>query len=124
MEQTIQQYLKGLEQAQLRPLLVLFAPEAVVYSPLYGKMDAIAFYTDLFKDSQQSVIRHYHTFTDVKAKMANVFFNYQWTMANGQLTSFDCVDVFTFDEAGLITELRIIYDTAATRPMFNTMKSF
>jgi pimeloyl-ACP methyl ester carboxylesterase len=37
-------------------------------------------------------------------------------------TSFECVDIFRFDENGKIKELTIIYDTSKIRTSFEEMK--
>ena len=121
MEKVIHKYLEGLEKADAESILSLFAENAVVHSPLYGKMTAVDFYKGLFDDSNASVIHCHSIFTNTTKNAANVFFTYEWTMANGKRSTFDCVDIFNFDTNGLITEMRIIYDTAKTRPLFDEL---
>lgn len=123
MEAIIKAYLQGLRTGEVEPILLLFADKAMVYSPLYGAVEAGQFYTDLFEDSSASVIQLHDIFTNKANHSASVYFTYHWTMADGQISEFDCVDVFNFDAEGKIESLRIIYDTAATRPAFESLKN-
>jgi len=112
-----------LQKADYEQLMQLFASDAVVLSPLYGKRPAAAFYKDLFADTQQSELTYLTTFTDPTERKIAVNFLYRWTLADGAVTTFDCVDIFELDENGKIKLLKIIYDTAKTRPMFQQNKS-
>ena len=97
----------------------LFTEGAVVHSPLYGIVPSAQFYFDLFNDTSTSKITLLHVFSstdDVNTIAA--YFHYDWVLKDGTPTGFDCVDVFRLDEAGKITSLHIIYDTAAIRPAF------
>ena len=123
MESTIKAYLAGLEKGNPEAVLTLFAENAVVHSPLYGRTSAEKFYSDLFSDSNESVIQLRDIFTNHKNHSASIFFTYQCTLANGQKKAFDCVDVFQFDEQGKIRELHIIYDTASTRAAFEALQN-
>lgn len=123
MEEIIKAYLQGLRNGLAEPILQLFADKAIVYSPLYGAVEAGQFYTDLFEDSSASVIQLHDIFTNETNRSASVYFTYHWTMADGQISQFDCVDVFNFDAEGKIKSLRIIYDTATTRSAFDKLKN-
>ena len=116
----IENYLAALSKGDRRQILMLFSPDAVVHSPLYGLMKATDFYEELFKDTAQSTIRLQGIYTDVdRPDRAAAHFHYQWRLSSGRDTSFECVDLFQFDqESNRIKELRIIYDTQKTREEF------
>ncbi|MEQ8702592.1 MAG: nuclear transport factor 2 family protein [Phaeodactylibacter sp.] len=115
-EALILAYLDALSKGDLPALLELFAPAAVVYSPLYGKKTAKIFYADLLKDSKASHIELLNVFQAPGTSHAAVNFLYHWTLANGEQVRFDCVDIFHFNAAGKIIKLKIIYDASLTRP--------
>lgn len=48
------EYLDALNESDLEKVLSLFTKDAVVHSPLYGEMDAVSFYQDLFADTERS----------------------------------------------------------------------
>jgi ketosteroid isomerase-like protein len=50
----VDMYLAGLEQADADAVLALFAPDAVVHSPLYGPKPAAEFYPELFADTSRA----------------------------------------------------------------------
>ncbi|MFA6036987.1 MAG: nuclear transport factor 2 family protein [Legionellales bacterium] len=122
MQNLIQEYLDCLERADYDKLINLFEPDAIVYSPLYGKKDAKEFYRKLFEDTTQSKIKLINIFTDEVNKSAAAYFHYDWTLSNNTSAPFDVVDIFelndTFDK---IINLRIIYDTWQTREKFNDL---
>lgn len=115
-EAIMQAYLKALESADLTAILSLFSKDAKVHSPLYGERPAKAFFPELLQDSRTSRIEPLAFFGSSQANRGAVNFHYHWTLADGQAVTFDCVDLFDFDQRGKIKRLRIIYDTAQTRP--------
>jgi hypothetical protein len=46
---------------------------------------------------------------------ATGYFNYDWVLGDGSKAPFECVDVFEFNEVGLITKMIIVYDTHPIR---------
>lgn len=118
MKETMETYLRALEAGDYMALLELFADDAVVQSPLYGDQPAGEFYRTLFSDTDHSIITPLHFFTDVPARVGAAYFLYEWVLDSGRHTSFECVDLFEFDEKGKIKKLKIIYDTSRTRPAF------
>jgi hypothetical protein len=119
----VHSYLKSLQTADYATLLSLFAADAMVISPLYGKCNASEFYKDLFADTQQSEVTLIEVFKNTSGNKAAFLFQYNWTLADGSITTFDCVDVMELNEFGKIKQLQIIYDTAQTRVLFNQLKS-
>ncbi len=118
----IHTYLQALESADAHTIIELFADDGVVHSPLYGQMKAKEFYKDLFKDTTSSSIMLLHTFESGENPLIlAAHFMYRWTMKDGAVTQFECVDIFSCDSDMKIMELRIIYDTAKTRPAFENI---
>ena len=114
-------YLDALTGGDYKALLQLFASDAVVLSPLYGEQPATAFYQKLLEDTRNSELTFLDVFTNESGRRVSLNFRYRWTMANGLVSEFDCVDIFDIDENGKITRLKIIYDTARTRPAFHQL---
>lgn len=121
--ETVAEYLRALEGGSAEAVLRLFAAGAMVHSPLYGEQPATEFYPALFADSSASRITPLIAFQGLPPAQAGAaYFRYHWTLANGELVVFDCVDVFQFDGQGLITDLRIIYDASETRRALSALK--
>jgi ketosteroid isomerase-like protein len=122
LKETIEKYLSALEKSDYENLINLFAPNAIIHSPLYGEVGAKKFYEDLFKDTNKSVITLKDIFMSEDNSKGAVNFLYDWTLSDGSPVSFDCVDIFKFNSDGKIQELTIIYDTSQTRPKFDKLK--
>ena len=116
-----QQYLNSLNKGDLNALLALFSADAKIISPLYGERDAQSFYINLFADTAKSETRLLNIFdrSDTGSAIA-LHFEYNWTLGNGKLVKFECVDVFELTaDAQQFQKIRIIYDTAHLRADFN-----
>jgi ketosteroid isomerase-like protein len=109
-------YLAALERGDLEGVLALFHPEAVVHSPLYGPLPAAEFYPRLLADTGRSelLLRG----VTQGERLVGVWFRFDWTLSSGTAAGFECVDMLELDGEGLITTLRIFYDTATTRSAF------
>lgn len=119
----ILEYFSGLQSGDSEELLSIFEDDAVVLSPLYGKLSAKKFYSDLFKDTAQSKITLLNTFqSNENADTCAGHFRYDWTMKDGTLVTFECVDVFNVSENNKIRQLTIIYDTFGIRDNYNKLK--
>ena len=119
IEKTLKLYLKALEKGSYEDIIKLFTENAMVNSPLYGKIKASEFYKELFKDTAKSKISLLNIFTDKNLGAAH--FLYEWVLKDGTPTSFECVDIFKFSD-GKIKHLTIIYDTYKTRQSFENCK--
>lgn len=121
----IEEYLAGLESADISKTLAVFTEHARVQSPLYGEISARDFYTDLFTDTARSRISLITVFySEVDSLRIAAHFVYHWTLKNGSSITFDCVDLFDRDPAsGKVRKLTIVYDTAGIRGEFDSMKS-
>lgn len=116
-QEVIKSYFHALETGNYNEILQLFTPEAVVHSPLYGTITAIKFYKELFSDTQCSTITLKNIFMNTEDDdRAAAHFMYSWTLQDGTLMHFECVDIFEFaPQSDTIQRLTIIYDTYHTR---------
>jgi hypothetical protein len=115
-------YLAALNEGSVARVLSLFESDAFVVSPLYGTMPAAKFYADLFADTSRSETRFVDLFES--ASGVALQFHYRWTLRDGRVVEFDCVDVFRLNpERTRFTSLTIIYDTAPIRSDFDAVHS-
>ena len=122
-DETLKKYLQFLEAGDYENLISLFANDAVVYSPLYGKMPADKFYKTVFKDTAESKLTLLNIFSSEEHDTAAIHFQYDWILKDGTQAPFEVVDVCRFSSDGKIEELKIIYDSAKTRPAFEKLSS-
>ena len=119
-QQLCKSYLNALNSGDLDAVLALFSPDAQVSSPLYGERDAKSFYADLFADTARSETRLLNIFdkSDGGPALA-LHFEYDWTLGDGKLVKFQCVDVFELtSDAQQFQKITIVYDTAPLRADF------
>lgn len=120
----VEAYFKGLESGSYEQIIKLFTPQAIVHSPLYGKIKADKFYKELFAVTNNSKITLKNIFESVT--IPNTYaghFLYDWTLKDGTNAPFECVDIFEFSANGNhIEKLRIIYDTQHTRKAFDRIQ--
>ncbi len=122
IEKVIKDYLKALEIGSYETMMKLFLKNAMVLSPLYGKIKAVDFYRELFKDTLKSKITLLNILKSNNKLIGAGHFRYDWVLKNRTPISFECVDVFQFAADGRIKQITIIYDTAKIRPSFEKMK--
>jgi len=123
IEKTLKLYLQALEKGSYGGITKLFTEDAMVNSPLYGKIKASEFYKELFKDTAKSKITLLNLFTSKNNRnVGAAHFLYEWMLKEGTPTSFECVDIFKFSDDCKIKYLTIIYDTYKTRQRFEEMK--
>jgi hypothetical protein len=114
---TVRRYLQCLHASDTEGLIACFAPEGCVVSPFLGTMAARPFFTKLAQSSRQSVITPIDLFESVSEGKPRVaaYFRYDWTLNDGKVVTFTCVDVFEFDADARITSMNIVYDTHPIR---------
>jgi hypothetical protein len=123
-EHVIRTYLSYLEEGDSGKILHLFTRDAVVVSPLYGKIRASDFFPELLTDTLESKI----TLEDISRSSSAKYrfaahFIYDWKLRDGRNVTFLCTDVFDFDESsGKIRRLSIIYDSRHAKSAFDTLK--
>jgi hypothetical protein len=113
----IDEYLAPLEVGDAERVLVLFAPDGIVHSPLYGSVPARQFYPTLFADTAESKLTFRRVFRDDREAVA-FWFDFGWVLADGTPAPFTVVDIAELTEDGLIANLHIIYDTSPIRGDF------
>jgi hypothetical protein len=114
-------YLRAVEQGDVAGILALFADGGVVHSPLYGTLPATEFYPALFADTGAATLTLLGTMrgTSVEGRpLLSFLFHFDWRLPNGTSAPFDVVDVAELDDDGLISSIRIVYDTVDVRPAF------
>ena len=125
IEKLCREYLQALNEGNLNNVLNLFTSDGVVISPLYGEMPAKQFYSNLFKDTNQSDTKLRNVFTSsMDETSVALHFQYKWTLKSGKIVEFECVDVFEITkDKPHFKKLKIIYDTAPIREDFNKNKN-
>jgi hypothetical protein len=112
----INRYLALLAAGDVRGIVSLFSPRGTVHSPFLGMQPVGKFFDLLKAATRRSVIERPEVFVSgVGSRRASTSFTYRWELADGAQVSFDCVDLFDFDEQGLIDTMTIVYDTAPIR---------
>ncbi|MEO8095532.1 MAG: nuclear transport factor 2 family protein [Pseudolysinimonas sp.] len=122
-DDVVERYLGALGAADLDAMLALFADGAIVHSPLYGDLLATEFYPVLFADTAEAkltLLGTMHGASVTGQPMVSFLFHFDWILPGGTPAPFDVVDVVELDDSGRITSLRIIYDTVAVRPAFES----
>lgn len=117
----VSSYLAALERADVEGVLKLFAPNAIVHSPLYGPTPATEFYPALFADtgwSELTLLGVMEGRSQRGTPLVSFWFHFDWRLPSGTAAPFDVVDVAELAEDGRIDALRIIYDTVDVRPAF------
>ena len=108
-------YISYLEAGNLKALTKLFSTNGIVISPIYGTMQAAAFYETLAKDTTASKLMIKGIFEEPTSGDIALYFQYDWRLEHGRQVTFDVVDILTFDAKNKITSLKIIYDTVRAR---------
>jgi hypothetical protein len=118
-------YLDALNRADLGAVRALFAPGAMIVSPLYGTRPAHDFYAELFADTAASQTTLLDVFDrSASGRAVALHFRYVWTLATGKVVTFDCVDVFDLAPDGQrFAGMTILYDTAPLRAEFEAAQS-
>jgi hypothetical protein len=114
-------YLRAVEEGDVAGMMALFADGAIVHSPLYGTLPATEFYPALFADTSSASLTLLGTMrgTSVEGRaLLSFLFHFDWVLPNGTRAPFDVVDVAELDDDGLISSIRIVYDTVDVRPAF------
>jgi len=121
LEAAVETYLSALREADVERVLSLFAPEALVHSPLYGVMAAADFYPALFADTSAANLELrsvMHGRDTSGARTMSFWFHFDWRLPSGAAAPFDVIDAVTLDDDGRFTSLHILYDTVDVRPAF------
>ncbi|MFS8978285.1 nuclear transport factor 2 family protein [Cupriavidus necator] len=118
--ETVRTYLRHLHAGDTAGLISTFEDDGVVHSPFLGTMGANDFFNKLAQASSGSVITLIDLFESVQPVTDVVrvaaYFRYDWTLNDGRMVDFTCVDVFSFRRDSVrISEMHIVYDTHPLR---------
>jgi len=111
------QYQIGLKKASLEEVLPLFAPDAVVVTPLSGTLGVQAFHEKLFRNTRESIVKLHNVFEAMTQTPAVALqLHHTWVLRDGTTIGFDCVSIFDFTaQRDRFTRLTLVYDTAGIR---------
>lgn len=105
-------YIAAFNAGDLDGLLSLFTDAARIYSPTQPEPKTPGdFFPALLQRSKGTVFELKAMFFGDTPQSAAMLFDYKKMMDDGSVKIFDCVDVFHFDEAGKIEDMRIVFDT-------------
>lgn len=121
IRKSIETYLDGLQNDDDSKILSVFEDDAVVNSPLYGAMPAKKFYTELSKATNKSVLTLIDVLAGENKNICAGYFRYEWTLSDGTIYPFLCVDVFEISNTEKFSSLNIVYDTAGVRKVFDAI---
>nr|WP_218884261.1 nuclear transport factor 2 family protein [Burkholderia guangdongensis] len=114
--QQVRSYLKALERGDVAAICALFTPDARIFSPFLGWMQAAPFFAKVNEASGESTITPIDICVSTTgSRRATGYFIYDWVLKDGSAVRFECVDVFEFDANGLIERMKIVYDTYPIR---------
>ncbi|MDB0510197.1 nuclear transport factor 2 family protein [Ralstonia solanacearum] len=118
--ETVRNYLRHLHAGNTEGLISVFEDDGVVHSPFLGTMKAPDFFRKLAQASSASVITLIDLFDSVhptsEGGRVAAYFRYDWTLSDGRVVDFTCVDVFEFRHGSArIQAMHIVYDTHPMR---------
>lgn len=114
-QEIVTRYLDCLRDADEAGIDALFTKSARIHSPLYGEIDARPFFAKLFSVTEKSELELIDVFDrSTSGDRIAAHFRYTWTLANQEVSTLECVDLFRI-ERRRIAELMIIYDTYDAR---------
>lgn len=110
-------YMEALGRSDYATIAGLFAPDGTVQSPFLGEMLAEPFFDRLSRASELNVITPIDVFlSEGNTARAVAYFQYDWTVRDGSLITFEVMDLFTFaPDSDRVTRLDLIYDTHPIR---------
>jgi len=112
----VRNYLGELERGDVAAICALFTPDAQIFSPFLGWMRPAPFFAKVNAASGESRITPIDIcVSTMGARRATGYFVYDWGLKDGSAVRFECVDVFEFDDNGLIERMTIVYDTHPIR---------
>ncbi len=108
-------YFERMTASDIEGIIELFGSDAFVNSPFLGKMDAPSFFRKLGNASRASKLTVFDVLLGKEGDSAAAHFQYDWTLANGDLLTFQGIDYFAFGDGGKFKSMSIFYDTHPLR---------
>ncbi len=117
MREAVRDYLTALEAGDVARIVSLFEPNGWVLSPFLGRMTACEFFPKVVEASSGTKLTVHDIFISAEGQPRAVgYFRYDWWLKDGTRVSFECADIFTFNqETGKISSMVILYDTYPIR---------
>ena len=112
-KKTITGYLDAFCAGSMDDLLLHFSADARIHSPTQagGSMHPADFYPPVLERSHGVKFTIRAFYAGEQPDVVAALLDYRKPMPDGTIRVFDCVDIFTFDSAGKINDLRIVFDT-------------
>jgi hypothetical protein len=119
-----ERYIEAVELADFEALDALFTPDAVVVSPLYGRLPAADFHRLLLADARTRLeLRNLFDAAN-RAPSGAMHLRCVLTFAHEETVCFDAVDLFDVAPDGeRFQSLTILYDSPATRAAYRALRS-
>ncbi|MCM5680620.1 hypothetical protein M8A51_13890 [Schlegelella sp. S2-27] len=92
----------------------MFSPTAVVHCPLGGVQTAAIYFEALASAPRRTAAQDERLFVSASgSRSVCAWLAREWQLSGGTRICLPCIDVFDFDEHGLIDQLTIFHDCAA-----------
>jgi hypothetical protein len=113
MKAAVHEYVAALQAGDAEKTLALFAADAWVQSPLFGRMSAREFFPRVVAASSAAELTVHDVLVSAEGRPRAVgYFLYEWWLRDGSKVAFECADVFNFNPpTGKIESRIILYDT-------------
>jgi predicted SnoaL-like aldol condensation-catalyzing enzyme len=117
MQKAVRKYLIALEAGDAEKAAALFIPSGWVQSPFLGRLPVREFFAKVASASSGAKLTVHDVLVSAEGHLRAVaYYLYDWSLKDGTRVSFDCADVFNFDEnTGHIASIVLVYDTHPVR---------
>jgi hypothetical protein len=112
------QYRIAVRDRNFDKVLSIFAPDAVIVTPLKGSCDVRSYHEWLFATVKKSTVKVRNVFQALNGDISiAVHSDYEWLMHDDQVIQFGGMSVFEFTPDKLhIMKMTTFYDTSLVRP--------
>lgn len=116
-ENIIKKVFSEIENLNFDELMMYFAPNAIIDSPIHGKMKAKEYYTNLFPTLKSVKVSIKDTFVSLHNPNSLIGYIYlNILMKDGTKTKTESIDLFEFDsKSQKIKSIKFIWDTYPSR---------
>ncbi|GAB2881461.1 nuclear transport factor 2 family protein [Microbulbifer echini] len=120
IERLCYQYINALELADLEALVLLFAANATVNSPIFGECSVRSFYSYVFRSiSNRTIVLKNILLGMVSTNQVAIYLSYTRSVEDKGPATIDVVDLFDLtDDLSGFSSVNIIYDTAPIHGAF------
>jgi hypothetical protein len=116
-------YRKAVKERNLDAVLAVFAPDAVIVTPLKGSCDIRTYHEWLFATVKRSTVKVINAFQALNEEICiAVHADYEWLMHDGKVINFGGMSVFEFTpDKRKIRKLSTFYDTSLVRAQVDAL---